>query len=47
MEQKTIFMIVGAIVIGLLGLYFFDTFGAIVGAVIGTIIGYYYQEKKN
>jgi uncharacterized membrane protein YuzA (DUF378 family) len=47
MEQKTIFMIVGAIVIGLLGFYFFDTFGAIVGAVIGTIIGYYYQEKKN
>ena len=47
MEQKTMFMIAGAIVIGLLGLYFFDAFGAIVGAVIGTIIGYYYQEKKN
>jgi hypothetical protein len=33
--------------LGFIGLYFFDTFGAIVGAVIGAIIGYYYQEKKN
>ena len=38
MEQKTMFMIIGAIVIGLLGLYFFDTFGAILGAVTGAIM---------
>jgi uncharacterized membrane protein YuzA (DUF378 family) len=47
MKQKTMFMIVGAIAIGLLGLHFFHKFGAIAGAVIGAIVGYYYQEKKN
>ena len=39
MEQQTKYRVVGAIAIGLIGLYFFGIWGAILGAAVGFAIG--------